>query len=381
MSGRNKYLKVGLVLDTSLDVPDGVQQYIIDIGEWLVSQGHDVHYLVGETKRSDMQNIHSLSKNIGVKFNGNRTTIPLPTNRKKIDSFLDKEGFDVLHVQMPYSPFLAQRIILSAAPKTAIVGTFHIVAYSKWVSMGAKLLSYWLRPSLKKFDQVVSTSSASASFALEKFGIKSTVLPCVIDYDRFNSAKPLSVYDDDVKTILFLGRLVPRKGCELLIEAVRLLKLKNDVPRFRLVICGKGPLEHHLRNLITANNLDDVVSMVGFVEENIKPSYYASADISVFPSSGGESFGIVLLEAMASGRSVVLAGDNSGYKTVMSPRPGLLFNPNDATQLAEKLQKYLSNPTNTDTLDWEEKYSKEFDINTIGTQLVGIYYAELAKNI
>ena len=118
------------------------------------------------------------------------------------------------------------------------------------------------------------------------------------------------------------------------------------------------------------------------MKESVKPSYYASADISVFPSTGGESFGIVLLEAMASGRSAVLAGANSGYKTVMSPRPNLLFDPNDVASLAEKLQHFLVNTDQRKTTQaWGAEYAKSFDVNNVGLWLVEIYRQALKKRI
>jgi phosphatidylinositol alpha-mannosyltransferase len=375
-------MKIGLVLDASLDNPDGVQQYMIDIGEWLSRNGHDVHYLVGQSSRSDLNNIHSLSKNVGVKFNGNKTTIPLPTSKRKLSKFLNEQNFDILHVQVPYSPFLAHRIIMTANPTTAIVGTFHVVAYSKLVSFSTRILGLLVRSSLKKFDELVSTSTASAEFAKQAFGVDTGVLPCVIDYSRFHDAESLKKFSDDKLNILFLGRLVPRKGCQLLIEAVISLNMRKDVPAFRVIICGTGELKDKISSLVKNNNLEDIVSIEGFVDEEVKPSYYASADISVFPSSGGESFGIVLLEAMASGKSVVLAGNNVGYKTVMNPRKELLFNVQSSDQLADKLLLYLNDAgRRVEMKKWGEEYSKKFDVNIIGTKLVGIYKSAIKKRI
>src|ERR1039458_1701699 len=96
-------LKVALVLDDGLDKPDGVQQYVLSVGRWLSAQCHEVHYLVGQTARTDVTNTHSLSRNIRVSSNGNRLTIPLPTSRKKLGKLLEDEQFDVLHVQTPYT--------------------------------------------------------------------------------------------------------------------------------------------------------------------------------------------------------------------------------------------------------------------------------------
>src|ERR1700760_451276 len=107
-------MKIGLVLDDTLDTPDGVQQYVIQVGTWLTAQGHEVHYLVGATERTDIPHIHSLSRNLKVKFNGNRMSMPLPTSKRTLKRFLHEQQFDVLHVQVPYSPFMAGRLLLSA---------------------------------------------------------------------------------------------------------------------------------------------------------------------------------------------------------------------------------------------------------------------------
>jgi phosphatidylinositol alpha-mannosyltransferase len=375
-----KSLKIGLVLDTSLDQPDGVQQYVATIGEWLRAQGHDVHYLVGQTKRTDLPNIHSLSRNISVQSNGNRTTIPLPTSRRKLRRFLQTNPFDVLHVQTPHHPLMAQHLIMATGPRTAVIGTFHIVPYSRLEAFGTRLLSLWLRPSLKRFDEMVSVSQAAADFCQRAFGLQSQVLPNVFDYERFHQALPLPAYDDDRLTILFLGRLVPRKGCQLLLEAVAQLARDEHSPQFRVVICGSGHLEAKLRRFIAQHNLEDIVTLVGFVSEADKPRYYASADIAVFPSQGGESFGIVLLEAMASGRAAVLAGDNVGYRSVLAPRPELLFDPRNTTELANKLREYMVDAKlRSQARTWETGYAKNFDVTVVGQELLKIYDKALRK--
>ncbi len=376
-----KKLTIGLVLDTSLDPPDGVQQYVISVGEWLRGRGHDVHYLVGETKHRDLTNIHSLARNITVRFNGNRTTIPLFANRKKMRHVLEDYQFDILHVQTPHHPLLAQPLIIMASRRgTAIVGTFHIAAYNWMVSLGNSLLGVWLKPSLKRFYKIVAVSSAAAEFARRSFKIDTPVLPNTFDYKRFHSAKSLTKYRNKKVTILFLNRLVPRKGCQVLLEAAAQLAQDPTLPPFRVVICGKGPQAPKLQSYIKRHGLEDTVEMVGFVSEEDKPRYYASADISLFPSSGGESFGIVLLEAMASGKAAVLAGDNPGYRSVMEPLPELLFNPTDSQALANLLSNYLRSPKLRHlAAKWGEEYTRGFDTAVIGKQLEQLYYEALQE--
>lgn len=373
-------LKIGLVLDSGLDKPDGVQQYVLAVGEWLRAQGHDVHYLVGETRRHDIVGVHSLSRSIKVRFNGNDGSIPLFVRKSKLKKFMEAEKFDVLHVQVPHHPLLAQRLILAADKRTAVIGTFHIAPYNDLVTIGNRLLGIWLKPSLRRFDKIVSVSTAAAEFAQATFGISTDILPNVIDYERFRSAQSLPEYDDGTLTILFLGRLVPRKGCQLLLQAIVRLVAREDLPKFRVVICGKGPLETKLRRFVAEHELTDIVTFAGFINEVDKPRYYASSDIAVFPSSGGESFGIVLIEALASGRPVVLAGDNPGYSSVMAPQPGLLFDATSVDALADKLAYYIHHKSQRQHMrNWGVSYAREFDVNVIGAELLDIYHQALRK--
>src|SRR3989344_2354655 len=124
-------MKIGFVLDDGFDRLDGVQQYMLTNGEWLNKQGHEIHYLVGETARDDIPNLHSLSKNLKVRFNKNRVSIPVRVYKKRILKLLSNEKFDVLHIQMPFSPMLSGYVVRNAPKHTAVVGTFHIAPYGK----------------------------------------------------------------------------------------------------------------------------------------------------------------------------------------------------------------------------------------------------------
>lgn len=373
-------LKIGFVLDDTLDTPDGVAQYVLTVGAWLTLQGHEVHYLVGETKRRDVAHVHSLSRNIGGRFNGNRMSTPLLASRRKLVKLLEHEKFDVLHVQMPYSPILAGRIIKAAPRRTVIVGTFHILPYSSFSDLANRVLALALRGSLKRFDQIFAVSSAALKYAERTYRISGSVLPNVVDEARFSRAKPLPQYASDELTIMFLGRLVPRKGCMTLLEAVRILKQRNHLPPFRVVICGKGPLDAELKQYVADQLLEEIVTFTGFISEEDKPAYIASADIMTFPSTGGESFGIVLIEAMASGRAVVLAGDNPGYRSVLEPRPELLFPADDAFEVAKNLSTYLRDAdARAEVSNWQKQYVHQFDVAVVGAELEATYQRLLQK--
>jgi phosphatidylinositol alpha-mannosyltransferase len=375
MAKSEPILKIGFVLDGGLEKPDGVQQYILSLGNWFMAQGHRVRYLVAGPVPKAIKEGVSLSPSIKVVSNGNRLSMPLLSRKKTLANYLEAEQFDVLHVQTPYSPLMGERLIFLSNKRTAIIGTYHVVTNSWYLSIGNRLLGLWCRFSLKRFDRMFSVSKAAQAVAKRDFKIDSDILPNVINYDLFNKAKPFSKYDDSRLTILFLGRLVPRKGCQLLLSAVNeLVKQAVDLPKFKVVICGSGPLEKSLKSYVEHNDLDDIVEFVGFVSEEDKPRYYASADLAVFPSSGGESFGIVLIEAMASGKAAVLAADNIGYTSVMGSQPSLLFEVNSLSSLSDKLKEFLKDESlRKEKANWGRNYAKQFDVKVIGSKLIKVY--------
>jgi phosphatidylinositol alpha-mannosyltransferase len=364
-------MKIALILDDSLDTPDGVQQYVLMVGGWLSEQGHKVHYLVGQTTRTDIPNVHAMSRNLHVKFNGNRMSMPLPTSRRRLKRFLTEQQFDILHVQVPYSPFMAGRLVLAAPPRTAVVGTFHILPYSGLVTFANHLLAILNRRSGKRFDQMLAVTAPAGVFAHKTYGYKVEVVPNPIHLNRFKDAESA----DKATNIVFLGRLVPRKGAQQLLEAVAYLREHRLYDGdFQVRIGGKGELTPQLATFIEAHGLSDTVTLAGFVEEAAKPGFLAAADIAVYPSLGGESFGIVLLEGMAAARGVVLGGNNPGYASVMQPYPDQLFNPLDTRGFAELLAWHLAHPAaRARAAELQHEYVRRFDIATVGAQLTTVY--------
>lgn len=372
--------KIAFVFDDSLDKPDGVQQYVLTLGQWLASKGHDVHYITGETKRKDLPNLHSLGKNINVRFNQNRMSIPLPVSKKKIKELLIREEFDILHVQMPYSPFLAGRVVKAAGPQTGVVGTFHIAPHSKFVHFANWMLRQIVGRSLRRFDEIISVSKVAQDFAWETFRIESAIVPNTLHLEPFYTAKPMHGYTDSLN-IVFFGRLVERKGCQHFLRAIRRLHTLGTLPEnTKVLICGTGPLEHTLKTYVHEHGMDKVVTFTGFVKEEDKPRYLAGADLAVYPSTGGESFGIVLLEGMAAARGVVLAGNNPGYASVIGERQEVLFDPLNEEQFATKLQKYIDSPRERQKIhDWQQQFVRQFDVPSVADEIIVTYEEALHK--
>lgn len=373
-------MKIAFVLDDSLDKTDGVQQYILTLGTWFSSQGHAVHYLVSQTERTDLAHVHSVGRNVAVRFNRNRMSTPLPASKKKLRTLLEAENYDVLHVQMPYSPLLAGRIIKLAPARTAVVGTFHIIPFSGIEKMATKLLRLGVRRSLKRFDAIYSVSPPAQAFAASSFGVNSTILPNVIDIQHFQDGKKLAKYNDGKLNVVFLGRLVTRKGCLQFLQAMAYLQERQKLSNVRLLICGKGPLLPKLQDFVKTHGLTEITHFTGFIPEADKPDYLATADIAVFPSTGGESFGIVLIEAMAAGSSVVIAGNNPGYASVMTERADQLVKPNDTAVFANIMKRFLDDSSlREQAAQWQKDHVRQYDVAAVGRKLLASYQTAIAK--
>lgn len=370
-------MKIALALDDTLDKPDGVQQYIITLGEWLSTRGHTVHYLVASTKRRDISNVHSLARIVSTNFNGNTVRTTLPVLSSNIRSFLKTENFDVLHVQMPFSPLFTGRLVKLAPKNTAVVGTFHILPFSTTSRLGSRLLGLLTRPTAKRFKEVLAVSQPASKLAQKMYGHPVSVVPNAINLDHF---KENTNSKSGFVRIAYLGRLVKRKGCQHLLEAVKELVDKDKI-NLHVEIGGDGPLRTQLERFVAKNNLSKVVHFKGFVSEADKPSFLGRADIAVFPSTGGESFGIVLLEAMAAGKPVVLAGDNPGYRSVLS-RSQQLFNPMNVRQLARLLQHFATSAAARQQARlWQNAHIKQFDIEVVGKQVERVYTKALQSGV
>jgi phosphatidyl-myo-inositol alpha-mannosyltransferase len=304
----------------------------------------------------------------------------LPASKQAIKELLTEEKYDVLHVQLPHSPLMAARVIYTANPNTAVIGTFHIIPFSRLEAFATATLGLVLRRNLRRFDAIYSVSEPAQHFAKKVFRIHTEVVPNVVNLSHFKSGKKISKYDDGKINIVFLGRLVERKGCMHLLQALTILHKEHHLERVRVLICGKGPLQSKLEAYVKKHHLSKIVHFVGFVDETAKANYFASADIAVLPSTGGESFGIVLIEAMAGGATVVIGGDNVGYRSVLTDREDQLVDPTDAKEFAKKLHHFINSARARQSAHkWQQEYVKQFDVRVVGPRLLRDYKTMIAS--
>lgn len=370
-------MTIGFLLDDSLDTPDGVQQYVLTLGQWLSKQGHEVHYLVGQTKRSDIANIHSLAKIKRVRFNANVVGTPLPANKAAIKALLHQLQLDILHVQLPYSPLLAGRVIAASLPKTAIIGTLHIFPKTKLEHKLNHILKIINTPTLKRFDEIVAVSKVAAEASHLRESSKLKIIPNPVAIERFQPKNPVA---HKGLTIVFLGRLVQRKGCAYLLEVLSTMHKHHELPDdMQVRIGGGGHLRAPLEAFVERENIQDIVMFEGFISEADKPAFLQSADIAIYPSSGGESFGIVLTEAMAAG-AVTLGGKNPGYSCVLGENSPALFDTSNIESLRQLLLKLLTDKKfYTQLKASQQARVQDFDINTVGADISEVYTKALHR--
>jgi len=339
-------LKIGILSQAYHPAVGGVTEHVDQSAHALVARGHSVSVITAHfSERAygpSLPNgypVFRIGRNVAVPYNGaeNNLTVGLGL-RGKLQALLERERFDVLHVHCPVSPFLP--LLALKIAKQPVVGTFHSTVTS---DLAFRLFRRALLPSYLRLDRTLAVSEAARACVLRHFPGPVDVLPNGVNLERFRPGLPrLERFDDGTPNILFVGRHDPRKGLPELMEGC--LTLAEAKVPFRLIIVGDGALRRRIERM-AHGPLEGRVHFEGRVSNEHLPRYYASADLFCSPARGGESFGIVLLEAMACGVPIV-ATDLPGYRTVLTPgREGLVVPPRDPAALAVALRALLQEPS------------------------------------
>ncbi len=368
-------LNVGLVFDDSIERTSGISHYLRALAASLLDAGHQVTHLVGGGADGVQggARVISLARNVQVRFNGSVASMPLWCDRSRLARVIAAERFDVIHVQMPYSPVLSGRLIGVLPAETAVVGTYHVHSEGWLASTGAAVLARVSRRTLRRFDAVMAVSDTAAQSARRCFGLGDClIVPSMLDVARIReSVSALRGPVRRVPRIVYIGALVRRKGACELVEAARVLARHG--PEVEIFIAGRGPLESALRR--RARGL--AVAVVGPVSEAEKMALLADADLACFPARGGESLGVVLLEAMAAGVPIV-AGENSGYAETLAGS-GLLCAP-APERVAESIAVLLADRDRRETMRASaSRVVGAFDTERVAPQILRVYEHALAR--
>lgn len=372
-------LRVGIVYDDTVDRYGGIPLYVSTLGGALARRGHQVEYLVGSSTTDEIEGapVRSLARNVRVRFNGNALSMPIWSRGQELDRVLRAGRYDVLHVQVPYSPLLAGRLLARADPRCAVVGTYHVASERTLPSVGAWLLRLLKLRSAPRFDEIVSVSTVAAEFASRWSRLEaSRVVPNMLDLASVPRQLPRR--SGSIADVVFVGRLVPRKGAKQLIDAMALLGGPRGRPAKALIV-GDGPLRRKLQRHAHSLGLSERVSFLGGVDDGRKFAVLSQARVACFPSLYGESFGVVVLEAIAAGADVVLAGDNPGYQELLGDS-GALVDPKDASGFASKLQLLLEDDCARRKLGaGQRRLLVAYDSEAVVEDVLDVYRRALAR--
>ncbi len=327
-------MRIGMVCPYSFDVPGGVQSHVLQLAEVMRARGHFVSVLAPSSSHVDLPGyVVSGGKALPIPYNGSVARLRFgPKSHRRVKRWLLRGEFDVLHLHEPNAPSLSMLALMIA--EGPIVATFHA---STTKSLTLSVFQGILRPWHEKIVGRIAVSDLARRWQMEALGSDAVEIPNGVDVAHFANARCLPGYPRPGKSVLFLGRFdEPRKGMEVLLGA--LPSLVERFPDVEILIVGRGD-EDQLRT--KAGELAKHLRFLGQVDDEQKASALCSADAYCAPNTGGESFGIVLVEAMAA-RTPVVASDLDAFRRVLRDgAAGRLVPVDDPAALAAALVDVL----------------------------------------
>lgn len=380
-------MKIALVCPFNmLDRPGGVPQVVMHLHRGLKKRGHTVKII---TQRP--ASYKGVAPEDYILFGVTRTfkggfgtegSLGMPSDGDEMSQVLKQERFDVINFHEPWLPWLAWQIVRNT--KTAYVATFHAnlvdtTAGKAWTS---RIFTPIGRPFLEKMHLFTATSPASAGMLIslanmklahDRFMINNLkYIPCGVELSEFKPLKKRQhLSGPNTKTIVYVGRLEKRKGVDWLLLAFA--ELLNEMPNTHLIIAGSGVRANYLRQYVRDEKIKNV-SFPGYISDEQKKYLLGNADLACFPSTYGEGFGIVLLEAMAMGTPLV-AGNNLGYSNVMTGAGRIgLVDPQATKDFANRLALLLSDNDQRRLMSsWALKEVKKYDYPKIVEQYEAVF--------
>jgi phosphatidylinositol alpha-mannosyltransferase len=374
-------MRIALVSPYDYPFPGGVTQHISYLDKHLRELGHQVKIIApcagSEPERLPENVVVTTTKVISIPFSGSKARIPYsPMVNWRVKKALHEEDFDILHAHEPMT--LPVPVMALTHSRAVNVGTFHAYRDTHVIYRYGRRV---FQPFFDKLHGMIAVSDAARDTVARYFGGEFVIIPNGIDAERFGGkhVEPLEEYLDGRPNILFVGRLEPRKGFKYLLRAFPYVK--SEFPRARLLVVGaydKDEIAEHL--LYAREHHITGVKFVGRVSDEDLPRYYRTCDVFCAPSTGFESFGIVLLEAMAAGKPMV-ASDIAGYRDLLvDGEEGLLTEPKNEEALAKAMVRILQNP------DLQQKMgqagqakARQYSWRRVALQVLDFYEELLAR--
>ncbi|KGN40601.1 glycosyltransferase family 4 protein [Knoellia aerolata] len=364
-------MRIGLVCPYAFDVPGGVQFHVRDLAEFFTAQGHDVSVLapVDDGGASLPAYVTSCGRAVPVRYNGSVARLTFgPVTSSRVSRWLEEGDFDVLHLHEPVTP--SASLMALWASSEPVVATFHTSNIRSRAMHAANPL---LRPSTEKIRARIAVSEEARQTVRRHLGGDAYIIPNGVDTHRFapDGAVTRWTGTPERPTLAFLGRIdEPRKGLDVVVAAMP--AVLDALPGARLVVAGPGDVDE------IAESLDPRVraaaEFLGAVSEDDKVALLRSADLYVAPHTGGESFGIVLVEAMSAG-APVLASDLEAFVAVLGSGPaGRTFPVGDSAALARAVVELVGDPGERQRLsDLGLRRARSFDWGVVAERVMAVY--------
>lgn len=362
-------LHIGMVCPYSFDVPGGVQAHVLELAEVFGARGHRVSVLAPADPGAELPDyVTSAGRGVPVPYNGSVARLRFGVGTyARVRRWIAENDFDVLHLHEPNSPSLSMLALRIA--EGPIVATFHT---STERSLVLAAFEGVLRPSHEKIKGRIAVSELARRWQIQALGADAVEIPNGVDVPAFAGAEPLPGYPRPGRTVLFLGRFdEPRKGAGVLIAALPQLIARH--PDLQVLIVGRGDAAA-LRE--QAGRYAGHLRFLGQVSDADKARAMVSADVYCAPNLGGESFGIVLVEALAA-RTPVVASDLDAFRRVLRDgRAGMLTATGDADALAEGIDRVLSDRELADRLVTAgDTAVRAYDWPVVADQILRVYEA------
>ena len=358
--------RIGIVCPYGWDTPGGVQSHVGDLAEYLIGQGHYVSVLAPAIDDASLpEYVTSAGRPISIPYNGAVARVlfgPIAFNRVK--QWIGAGDFDLLHLHEPAIPSIS--LLACWAAEGPMVGTFHAAANRQRVAFAVTPI---LEPVIEKLTARIAVSEAARETLQIHLDTDAIVVPNGIYAKRFDHA----VIDSRCtgNTIGFIGRFEePRKGLEIIVAA--LPEIIPTLPDVRVLVAGPGDADAFLKDVDPS--LRSRFTFLGRISEEEKANFMASVGVYVAPNTGGESFGIILAEALAAGASVV-ASDIPAFDSLLAHGEfGTLFSSEDANDLARKIVSLLVDPAaRVEKAKKGRQYAQSFDWDVVAEKIYDVY--------
>ena len=368
-------MNIGIVCPYSFDVPGGVQGHVVELAKALLARGHTVSVLAPADEDAELPDfVHPAGKALGIPYNGSVARLQFgPVSYARVRRWLRDNAFDVLHLHEPTAPSLSMLALKVA--DGPIVATFHTATpRSRTLSAFQPVL----RPLLEKITARIAVSALARRVQVEHSGGDAVEIPNGVDVDFFAKAEPLDGYPRAGGTVGFVGRFTEsRKGMDVLLHALR--RILPAFPELRLLVVGRGDADELRRE--AGPELTPHIELLGQVDDETKARALRSVDVYCAPNIGGESFGMILTEAMAAGTPVLASALDSFRRVLDDGYAGVLTETGDAEALANALRELLEDPTRRASLAAAAgERVAIFDWSVVTTQVLRVYEAAIAAD-